>query len=709
MKRQYFLKTIIVLFISGSLIGPVSAWGQSAAGNDPHKTGLPELSSEELRIIETTHPKVKRVKINARGLERVNQARQKKNKPLLSPEAVVADGEDLVTAVEAVGGTVSVESEAPNSAFAVLPDSVDNSALKYFPPIRSQGSLGSCGSFSGVYYTMTYMLAKARDLDAKNGGDAMRLSPKWAYNMVNGGSDSGSWYYWAYSIGVKHGNATWAEFPYDSDYRAWSLNPDVWRASIERRFDRYGYVANTNTDEGINLVKEMLVNGYILNFPTYIYSWQTKTIGNDPAVIEDDPFVGKPICYWVNGSEGYHAMTVVGYNDHIWVDINANGTVDPGEKGAFRIANSWGTGWGEAGFMWMAYDALKNPSAVEGGPSTGRVLGWSPASAHWVLARAEYSPKLVGYFTLNHLKRNQLRVTLGVSDATRTAPTTVWYPSYALSYAGGPYAFNGTTTAVDGTFVFDFTDIVPANSGTYHFYLGMQDSTSGDPAFLKSFKLVNVANGGTEAYSSNASTSADAAQVYASVSYDLDTGNAAPVAVISALPVSGYAPLDVAFDGANSYDLDGSLVSYGWDFGDGVTAQGVSVRHTYVNPGTYTARLSVTDDVGGSASAGVTITVAQNPEVLLPPSGLKAALSGRTVTLTWLDGSTNESGFYIERGVKTRGVIKFQRVAETGADVTRFQETILTTGTYAYRVQAFNIETGMRSTYTNIVNVNIKK
>lgn len=35
-------------------------------------------------------------------------------------------------------------------------------------------------------------------------------------------------------------------------------------------------------------------------------------------------------------------MTLVGYNDNIWVDINGNGIVDNGEKGAFKIANSWG-------------------------------------------------------------------------------------------------------------------------------------------------------------------------------------------------------------------------------------------------------------------------------------------------------------------------------------------------------------------------------
>jgi len=37
------------------------------------------------------------------------------------------------------------------------------------------------------------------------------------------------------------------------------------------------------------------------------------------------------------------------------VDLNGDGQVSASEKGALRIANSWGTGWGEAGYMWIKY------------------------------------------------------------------------------------------------------------------------------------------------------------------------------------------------------------------------------------------------------------------------------------------------------------------------------------------------------------------
>lgn len=678
---------------------------QDPADNNPHKTGLRELTVEELKAIHKTQPRVKRVKLNKLGLERINAHRKQKGLSLISDEATVDDGTELETAIEAILGGV-VEVPVADSSMQILPPVIDNSVLKYFPPIRDQGGLGSCGCFSGTYYAMTYMLAFANDFDAKNGGDTFRLSPKWTYNMVNGGSDSGSWYYWAYDVGIKHGVATWAEFPYDADYLAWCLNPDVWKASIYRRFDRYGYVANTNQESGITQVKQMLVDGYILNFPTYIFSWQYKTISNDPSTHDDDAFVGKSACYWVNGTSGYHAMTVVGYNDNIWVDINANGVVDTGEKGAFRIANSWSTDWGEAGFFWMAYDALKNPSAVSGGPNAGRVTAWTPPMAHWVVARTGYEPVLLAKFTLNHLKRDQLGITLGTSDTSQSVPSTIWIPN-AIYYEGGAYVFDGSTVAVDGTFVFDFTDIAPAVSGIKRFYLGVYDSTALDPAQVKDFRLIDLAKTG-EVISIDVPKTIDAGQAYCAIDYSYDSGNVAPIAVITVSTTSGIAPLAVSFDASASYDPDGSISAYQWDFGDGVTASGVVVSHTYTREGDFNARLTVTDNQGVAGSAIVAISVSPDPNIIPAPSGLTAKVSRSTVNLRWIDNSSVEDGFAIERAVKVKGTIgQYKQVAQVGRNVIFYTETI-SRGFYCYRVKAYNNTTGKSSGYSNTVSARVK-
>lgn len=82
-----------------------------------------------------------------------------------------------------------------------------------------------------------------------------------------------------------------------------------------------------------------------------------------------------------------------------------------------------------------------------------------------------------------------------------------------------------------------------------------------------------------------------------------------PVAVAdSSLPTSGIAPLAVSFSSAGSYDPDGAVVSYDWDFGDGTTSTAANPVKTYSSPGTYVASLVVTDN-SGLASAADTVTV----------------------------------------------------------------------------------------------------
>ena len=65
--------------------------------------------------------------------------------------------------------------------------------------------------------------------------------------------------------------------------------------------------------------------------------------------------------------------------------------------------------------------------------------------------------------------------------------------------------------------------------------------------------------------------------------------NTAPTASFTATPTSGEAPLTVSLDGSGSSDLEGSIVSYSWDYGDGSPlGSGVTSSHIYNTPGTYT-------------------------------------------------------------------------------------------------------------------------
>ncbi|MCK4758009.1 MAG: PD40 domain-containing protein [Thermoplasmata archaeon] len=55
------------------------------------------------------------------------------------------------------------------------------------------------------------------------------------------------------------------------------------------------------------------------------------------------------------------------------------------------------------------------------------------------------------------------------------------------------------------------------------------------------------------------------------------------------------------FDGFSSYDIDGEIISFDWNFGDNTTGTGEVVDHTYLEVGTYTVALTVTDNEGAIA------------------------------------------------------------------------------------------------------------
>ena len=166
-------------------------------------------------------------------------------------------------------------------------------------------------------------------------------------------------------------------------------------------------------------------------------------------------------------------------------------------------------------------------------------------------------------------------------------------------------------------------------------------------------------------------------------------GNQAPVAAMSAVPTSGVAPLNIAFDGGGSSDADGTIVSYTWNFGDGATASGVATNHTYMTPGTYTARLTVTDNLGASGSTTTTIQV--NANLPNAPSNLSAsAISRAQIDLSWTDNAGNETGFKIERCTGAT-CANFTQIATVGANVKNYSNTGLKRNTsYRYRVRAYN-------------------
>ena len=119
--------------------------------------------------------------------------------------------------------------------------------------------------------------------------------------------------------------------------------------------------------------------------------------------------------------------------------------------------------------------------------------------------------------------------------------------------------------------------------------------------------------------------------------------NQQPVAVGAADPSSGVYPLEVELDGSASYDPDGSIVLYEWDFtGDSVydwsgsdATSGITT-FSYGASGTYNAVLRVTDNESATGTTSVTVTVSEpdQPASIVSHPADQSVTEGQAATFT---------------------------------------------------------------------------
>jgi hypothetical protein len=236
-----------------------------------------------------------------------------------------------------VGQFVIVDSVAPKGLLAA---SVDLSANPTFPTVGNQQWQGSCAAWAATYYGYGYIESSDNGwTDAKMGASDHLMSAAWTYNKVNGGGDGGSWMSTNMDIIRDWGGATLATMPYNpSDPVSWGSMAAFREAPLHRASEvrGMGYLGQTTVDS----VKTLLSSGTPITFAFDAGQY-------DSAFADGD---------WIMSAREYnsfglnHAQTIVGYDDSIQ---------DGSEKGAFRVVNSWGAGWGDGGFYWLTYDAFK--------------------------------------------------------------------------------------------------------------------------------------------------------------------------------------------------------------------------------------------------------------------------------------------------------------------------------------------------------------
>src|ERR1043165_2247031 len=93
-------------------------------------------------------------------------------------------------------------------------------------------------------------------------------------------------------------------------------------------------------------------------------------------------------------------------------------------------------------------------------------------------------------------------------------------------------------------------------------------------------------------------------------STDVPTGGGSqlPIAVANG-PYNAQVGQAISFSSSGSFDPDGAISSYHWNFGDGTSANTANPSHTYQSSGVFTATLTVTDNGSLRASATTTVSI----------------------------------------------------------------------------------------------------
>ncbi|ODM27923.1 Kelch repeat-containing protein [Acetivibrio mesophilus] len=485
---------------SPELVEPISTISslESARKTSPDETFL---SEDDKKWVIDNMINTKDVRLNDLGLDRVNKARTSKGLGELT--ACVEFGQEVIDSSSSIDEDNQIMALSGTAASEVLPSSVDNSLLNAFPSIKYQGKQGSCVAFSTTYYQMTHMTALMKGWNTKNDGFTDKFSPKWTYNLTKyAGSGAATTFPAAFELLKNSGCVFWSDLPYngndETDYKSWPTDRNLWEKALNYKIDKMGYIDfsdGTETpienehDESLNTIKKMLANGYVLTFGTHVESW-TYCLAGDERV-----------CYMLSGSEGPHAMTIVGYSDDLTFDANLNGTIDPGEKGAFKIANSYEDEWISGGYVWLAYDALNKVPKIPSNPNVyrgiitdppGRVGAIDSNTCFWFNVKDSYTPKLTAELEVSHKSRNQLQISFGYST---TEDTTITMPYWYKIIPNDTLAFDGSNSEDKyASLVIDLTDLysLKIDNPNGNWYLRIEDIVAdGIPGKIKSFKLVD--------------------------------------------------------------------------------------------------------------------------------------------------------------------------------------------------------------------------
>jgi hypothetical protein len=266
---------------------------------------------------------------------------------------MVPSGPDKQHLVRMPGGLASV-AELP-STVDLAPSSLLLEAQPSYegiPPVGNQGQTNTCTAWATSYYYKTYQEWFEHRWNLRNPGPDYShiFSPGFVYNQITGGSDvecdDGAQIGDALNLIVKQGDLPWSGFPWNPGSPDCSVQPTPAQKSAAVQYRGLGYGAffiaqgppvGPQQNHNLTPLKLWLASGdaFVLGFP--VYSEFDNYVCSQAV-----PPPANPGTY-----RGLHAVAVVGYDDN-WAGV-----------GAFKIVNSYGSGWGCYGYAWLSYQFVR--------------------------------------------------------------------------------------------------------------------------------------------------------------------------------------------------------------------------------------------------------------------------------------------------------------------------------------------------------------
>ena len=417
--------------------------------------------------------------------------------------------------------TYKDEQTVPVNTCRNLASSCDLSNKPYFPPIGDQEWLGSCCSWATTYYQfgyqVGYQIAEEEGLGEDDEFTPLQFSPKFVYNLVNGGQNTGSSFYDNYDILETRGAALFSDFEPNTntaplEYREWCTNVTVQERALEHKVTnrRFHYIIDEDdfdpcpivspSSDEILIIKSLLSTNHILTFRTnygwFIYNSSNPVypdgVSNSNWIYDtvSNPSNNDKVCIMCNnnspngGNGTYHALSIVGYDDNIWYDYNHDGLQSPSEMGALKIANSHGTEYGNSGFMWVMYDALNLCSSNTGYNYSNRISVLDE-SFYYYIEVGKSNKDLLAMVTITQNDRSENVLSITTTDTLER--------SFFVFFKGGQFRYDGTDISQPqtATFALDYDTIFSGKRNWKTYQIIVEDLTSAYYTYISNITFVD--------------------------------------------------------------------------------------------------------------------------------------------------------------------------------------------------------------------------